>query len=381
MNSYDFLICGSGIAGASMAFELAPHARVLVAEREEAHGYHTTGRSAAMYIESYGGDAVRMLTAASRAFFDQPPGGFTEHPLLTPRGCLTIAGPRQSAALDAAVGTLAAGAGRFGEIPLEQAIAMVPSLRADAISRAIFEPDAADIDTNALHAGFLRLAKARGAQFRLDARVESARRVGSRWRVVLAGGEIVEAGVVIDAAGAWADELAALAGVRPLGLDAKRRTAILIEPPTGVEIAAWPTVMDAEEQFYFKPQSGLLLASPADETSTTPADVAPEELDIAICVDRLQGVLDIDIRRVARSWAGLRTFAPDRIPVFGYDPTAEGFFWFAGQGGYGMQTAPAAARLGAAMALREDLPAELADLGLEAPAVSPARFGAATLVR
>ncbi|HZK99041.1 MAG TPA: FAD-binding oxidoreductase [Caulobacteraceae bacterium] len=381
MNSYDFLICGSGIAGASMAFELAPHARVLVAEREEAHGYHTTGRSAAMYIESYGGDAVRMLTAASRAFFDQPPGGFTEHPLLTPRGCLTIAGPGQSAALDAAVGTLAAGAGRFGEIPLEQAIAMVPSLRADAISRAIFEPDAADIDTNALHAGFLRLAKARGAQFRLGARVESARRVGSRWRVVLAGGEIVEAGVVIDAAGAWADELAALAGVRPLGLDAKRRTAILIDPPTGVEIAAWPTVMDAEEQFYFKPQSGLLLASPADETSTTPADVAPEELDIAICVDRLQGVLDIDIRRVARSWAGLRTFAPDRIPVFGYDPAVEGFFWFAGQGGYGMQTAPAAARLGAAMALRQDLPAELADLGLEALAVSPARFGAATLVR
>ena len=375
MTAADFLVIGSGIAGASIACELAPHARVIVAEQEDSHGYHTSGRSAAMYIESYGAPAVRRLTAASRAFFDAPPAGFTDYPLLDPRGCLTIARADQGDNLDAVAAQITATGSAWREVSGASAREMVPALRSEATHRAIFEPDSADIDVNALHQGFLRLAKARGVEFRLDARVVALERASGGWQATLAGGEIIEASMVIDAAGAWADGVAALAGLMPLGLAPRRRTAILIDPPPGQDIAHWPTVLDVAEQFYFKPQSGLILASPGDETPSPAMDAAPEEIDIAVCVDRVQAAADIPVRRVARAWAGLRTFAPDSIPVIGYDPRTEGFFWFAGQGGYGMQTAPAAARLGAALALRRDVPAELSDRGINAEEFSPARFG------
>lgn len=377
MTAYDYLICGSGIAGASMAYELAPHGRVLVAEQEERHAYHTTGRSAAMYIESYGNAWVRMLTAASRAFFDSPVEGFADYPLLSPRGCLNIANEGQLAALDALAEEIGATRAEFREIGGDEARAMVPVLRQEAVARAVFEPNACDIDANGLHAGFLRMARARGAEFRLDARVERIDRVASGWRVGLAGGDTVEARIIVNAAGAWCDRVAALAGAAPLGLAPKRRTAILIDPPTDVLIAGWPTVIDVNEQFYFKPEAGRLLASPADETPSEPVDAAPEEFDVALCVDRIQTAAYLPVRRVVRAWAGLRTFAPDRTPVFGYDPTVPGFFWFGGQGGYGMQTAPAAARMGGALALGLGVPADLADRGLKATAFSPARFEAA----
>jgi len=377
MSPYDFLVCGSGIAGASIACELAPHGRVLVAEQEEAHGYHTTGRSAAMYIESYGAPPVRMLTAASRAFFDAPGDGFATYPLLTRRGCLTIAGPDQGPAVEATVASLAAAGVTFSEVSGSEARSLVPALRPEAVARAVFEPNGCDIDTNALHTGFLRQARARGAEFRLAARIERIELVGALWRVRLAGGEAVETRVIVNAAGAWCDQVAMMAGVRPLGLVPKRRTAILIDPPSGMPTAGWPTVMDVDERFYFKPESGRLLASPGDETPSTPLDAAADELDIALCVDRIQKVADIEVRRVVRSWAGLRTFAPDRTPVFGYDPRVEGFFWFGGQGGFGMQTSPAAARLGAALAVRRGVPPDLADRGVEAGAFSPSRFAAA----
>jgi D-arginine dehydrogenase len=370
--SCDFLICGAGIAGASLAFELAPHAAVIIAEQEDAPGYHTTGRSAAMYIESYGGGPVRALTAASRAFFDAPPAGFADYPLLTPRGCLTIANNDQRAALERTGRELTAGRTEFREVGGDEARAIVPALAPGVVASAILEPNAADIDTNALHAGFLKLARRRGAELRSGARVESIEGMAPNWRARLGGGEIIEAKVIVDAAGAWGDVVANLAGVRTVGLGPKRRTAILIEPPPGLETADWPVVIDAEERFYFKPQSGLLLASPADETASAPLDAAPEELDIAICVDRIQAVLDFQVRRVVRAWAGLRTFAPDRIPVIGYDPRVAGFFWLVGQGGFGMQTSPAAARLAAALALGHPVPADLAHLDLES--FSPARL-------
>jgi D-arginine dehydrogenase len=374
MTVCDFLVVGSGIAGASIASELAAHAAVIVAEQEDTHGYHTSGRSAAMYIESYGNEPVRRLTAASRAFFEQPPPGFTDYPLLDPRGCLTIARADQDEDLDALAAQIASTGGVFRELNGEAAQAMIPALKPEASHRALFEPDSADIDVNALHQGFLRTAKARGAAFRLNARAVHIERAAGVWRVTLAEGDTIEARVIVNAAGAWADEVAGLAGVRPIGLTPKRRTVILLDPPPGVAIGAWPTVLDVGEQFYFKPQSGLLLASPGDETPSPPVDAAPEELDIAICIDRIQAAADIPVRRVTRAWAGLRTFAPDSTPVIGFDLHTEGFFWCAGQGGYGMQTSPAAARLGAALALGLQIPEALTDRGVTAGDYSPERF-------
>ncbi|HXV00141.1 MAG TPA: FAD-binding oxidoreductase [Caulobacteraceae bacterium] len=375
MTACDFLVCGGGIAGASVAARLASHAKVIIAEQESVAGYHTTGRSAAMYILSYGDPAVRRLTAASRDFFDAPPAGFADYPLLSPRGCLTIARTEQLDELQALADSLTAFEASFSRLDGEGARALVPPLRADAVAAAVYESASFDIDVGALHQGFLRLAKARGAELVLDGGIVSLRaQSGGGWRATLANGETIEAGVVVNAAGAWADTLAGLAGLAPLGLTPKRRTAILLDPPPGVSIDAWPNVIDVAEQFYFKPQSGLILASPADETPSPPLDAAAEELDIAVCVDRIQAVADIPVRHIARAWAGLRTFAPDLTPVIGYDPRTEGFFWCAGQGGYGMQTSPAASELAAALALNQAIPPGLAAHDVAAADYSPARF-------
>jgi D-arginine dehydrogenase len=370
----DVLIIGSGMAGASLAAELAAHRSVVVAEREDAHGYHTTGRSAALWIASYGAAPVRALTAAGRGFFDGPPDGFAGYPLLSPRGCLHIARADQLEALTALAAELTASGVEVRSITGEAARVLVPVLKAEAVAAALIEPAAADIDVNALHTGYLRAAKAAGVEFHLSAGVVGLARGGDLWRATLANGTVIEAAVVVDAAGAWADVVAAMAGAAPLGLSPLRRTALLLDPPPGVETAQWPAVIDVDEQFYFKPEAGKLLASPADETPSEALDAAPDELDIAICVDRLQSAADIPVRRVARAWAGLRTFAPDRIPVFGFDPAVAGFFWFAGQGGYGIQTAPAAARLGAALVMGQSVPADIAALGVTAQTFSPRRF-------
>lgn len=372
--TYDYLICGSGIAGASLAYELAPHGKVLVVEAEDQHGYHTTGRSAAMYIESYGAAPLRRLTAASRGFFDAPPPGFSDYPLLTPRGCMNIATADQLAALSSFASDIAATGVEYQQIDGAAARARVPILHQDAVVAAVFEPHSCDIDANGLHAGYLKLAQAHGVEFKLSARLQHLEQVQSGWRVSLANGETVTARVLINAAGAWADQVALMAGAAPLDLAPKRRTAIILDAPPGLEIGDWPAVMDVDEQFYFKPEAGRILASPADETSSEALDAAPEELDIAICIDRIQTAADLPVRRVVRSWAGLRTFAPDRIPVFGYDADVANFFWYVGQGGYGMQIAPAAARLGAALVRGQGVPTDIADHGLAADVVSPTRI-------
>lgn len=374
MQGYDYLVLGSGIAGASIACELASRARVLIVEREASPGYHTTGRSAAMFVESYGNAWVRRLTGASRSFFDAPPAGFCDHALLTPRGCLTIASRDQRAALESLTTRVGSTGSEIFELSGQAARTMVPILRPDRVASAVFEPNSCDIDTHGLHAGYLRLARASGAVLRLNAGVERIERRGDRWRLWVAGGETVEARVIINAAGAWADQIAKLAGAAPLGLEPRRRTVLLLAPPAGVPIHHWPSVIDVDEQFYFKPESGWLLATPADETPSLPMDAAPEELDIALCIDRIQTATDLSVDHIQRAWAGLRTFAPDRTPVLGYDPELAGFFWFAGQGGYGLQTAPAAARLGAALALGQPIPADLSDSGLIAEPFSPSRW-------
>jgi D-arginine dehydrogenase len=375
MADCDFLVVGSGIAGASAAAMLSAEASVTLVERESAHGYHTTGRSAALYAASYGGAPVRALTRASRAFYDAPPEGFAAHPLLGPRGCLYIARSDQRAELEHIQGAAAASGVAIGEIGEAEALGLCPVLRPGYVAWAALEPEAMDIDVDALHQGFLRLFRVNGGVTRLGAEVIALERDGNGWTAQLAGGEAISARVVVDAAGAWADQVAAMAGVRPIGLTPLKRTAVLLDEPPGISARAWPAVIDAGEQFYFKPESGRILASLADEQPSEPCDAYPDDMDVAIAVDRVQQAADVPVRRIGRSWAGLRTFAPDRSLVIGYDAHAPGFFWLAGQGGYGVQTAPAAARLAAALALGRAPPSDLGALGLDVATVSPDRFG------
>jgi D-arginine dehydrogenase len=369
----DFIIVGAGMAGASLAYELACHGRVLLLEGEDRPGVHATGRSAALFAPTYGGPAIRAITRASRAFFDAPPEGFCERPLLEARGCLYSAREDQHAQLVRMAEAIQASGGHVSLVSGAEALAMVPLLREDYLVEAVFDPDAMDIDVDALHQGFLRGARMRGAVLMTESRLSAARWAAGSWSVPIAGG-VVTAPVLINAAGAWADQVAFACGARPLGLQALRRTALLVDPPAGVDIRLWPAVIDVDEQFYFKPDAGKLLLSPADETPDEPGDAQPDELDIAIGVDRVQQALDIEVQRVTHSWAGLRTFTPDRVPAVGFDPDVPGFFWCAGQGGYGIQTAPAMARVAAALVRHQTIPDDVAEEGLRIEEMAPERF-------
>ena len=336
----DFLVVGGGIAGASLACFLAPHARVVVLERESHPAYHSTGRSAALFSEAYGTRQVRALSCASRPFFDAPPQGFAAHPILTRRGVLTVASLDRLAALHAhlhEVLPLAPGLRLLGG---DEACAMFPVLRPEAAAAAVFEPDAFDVDVDALHQGFLRTMRAAGGELRTNAEVREIRRDAGRWRVGTSAGEF-EAPVLINAAGAWCDRIAALAGVAPIGLQPRRRAAFVFAPPDGVDTSRWPLLIDVDESFYVKPDAGQLLGSPANADPVEPQDVQPEELDIATGIYRIEQATTLTIRRPTRTWAGLRSFVPDGDLVGGFDPDAEGFFWVAAQGGYGIQTSAA----------------------------------------
>jgi D-arginine dehydrogenase len=367
----DILIIGGGIAGASAGAELARTHRVLVLEGEDAPGYHSTGRSAAVFSESYGNGAVRALTRASRHFFHQPPADFSAYPLLKRRSWLHVAAASQASVLEAFLATEDV-APRVRRVSPEEALAFSPLLLPEtAAAGGAYEQDAADIDVDALHQGYLRLLRQRGGTMITGAQVTALGRSGGQWLVQSTAGTF-RARVAVNAAGAWADRVAMLAGVAPMRLQACRRTAVLVEPAAREISDSWPLTVDIEEAYYFKPDAGLLFISPADETPVEPSDVQPEELDVAIAIDRVERATGLTIARVRRKWAGLRTFAPDRAPVIGFDAAAPGFFWLAGQGGYGIQTAPAAAALAAALVRDEPRPPELASF--DPAAVAPARF-------
>lgn len=371
--TFDFVIVGAGMAGASAAYFLADSASVLVLEMEDQPGYHTTGRSAALFSEAYGNGPIRALTSSGRGFLMNPPDGFTESALLSPRGALFVGRADQLAALDAAYTAGSEHVATMQRLSAAEVLDRVSVLREDYVAAGVLEADAMDMDVNALHQGFLRGARNRGAELRPRARVERLQRRGGVWRV-RAGGDEIGAGVVINAAGAWCDRIADLAGARRVGLMPKRRTAILFDGPEGRQFSNWPAFIDVDEAFYARPESGALMGSPADETPMEPCDVQPEEMDIAIAVDRLQKATTLDIRRINRSWAGLRSFVADKTPVVGFDPVAEGFFWLAGQGGYGIQTAPSMGRVSAALAMGEAVPADLHRFGVRPADLSPARF-------
>jgi D-arginine dehydrogenase len=373
MADIDFIVIGAGIAGASAAYELASFSSVLVLEQEDQPGYHSTGRSAALYAETYGNRAIRALTTAGKAFYRDPPPGFTQHPLLLPRGIMLIGREDQRPALDRAMEELEGLRGNIRRIDAAEANARSPVLRPGYVAGAIFDPDAMDIEVHALHSGYLRGMKERGGKLLTDAGVQALERKDRGWLVQSKAGEF-RGRVVVDAAGAWADEIAVMAGASPVGLVAKRRTAILFQPPKGRDPRGWHSVIDVDEQFYFRPDAGRIMASPADETPMPPCDVQPEELDIAILLDRLETATDMPVARIENRWAGLRTFAKDKTLVVGYDPKVEDFFWLGGQGGYGIQTAPGVSRLVAALARRLPVPSDIAELGVTTAALSPTRF-------
>lgn len=373
MAEFDFLIIGAGMAGASAGYALASQVRVLILEQEDQPGYHTTGRSAALYAETYGNATVRALTTGGKGFYLNPPPGFAAHPLLLPRGVVFIGRADQRASLDAFLEEVSGLRSNIRRIAAAEVEAQVPVFRPGYVADAVLDPDAMDIDVHGLHQGYLRGLKARGGRVVTDAQVRGLSRQAGLWQVESKAGRFA-ARVVVNAAGAWADEIGALAGAAPIGLVPKRRTAIRFRPPAGLDVARWPTIIDADEQFYFRPDAGQILASPADETPMPPCDVQPEDLDIAILVDRLEQVVTLPIPRIESRWAGLRSFVADKTPVVGYDDRIEDFFWLAGQGGYGIQTAPGIAALVAALARHEPVPPELAALGVAEAALSPIRL-------
>lgn len=373
MNHVDVLVIGAGIAGASVAAHLAETQRVVLLEREERAGYHSTGRSAALFTEIYGNTTIRALTRASREFLLDPPAGFAEGPLMRPRGCLYIASHSQLEAL-ATFAALPDVAPATRPLEIHEAHALCPILRDGYVAAALLEPDSSDIDVSALHQGYLRLFRRREGRLITNAEVAALERSAGHW-TVHAAQERFTAPILVNAAGAWADEIAALAGLERLGLQPRRRTAVLVDAPPGMDVSRWPFVNDVDEQFYFKPEAGALFLSPADETPVEPSDVQPDEWDVAAAVERVEAVTTLRIARLKARWAGLRTFAPDRTPVAGFSTEGSGFFWLAGQGGYGIQTAPALSRTAATLILGNPLPADLQGLQGALTALSPARFG------
>ncbi len=366
----DIAIVGAGMAGASLAAEIAGEADVLLLEAESQPGYHSTGRSAAFWSESYGGPLVQPLTSASGPFLADPPADFADRSFLTQRGCIHLADSEGLEALGE-VEREFAGTGVVIEAMDRGALAKaIPGLR-DGWDHGLSEPSCADIDVARLHAAYLKMARQRGTRLVTDARLERVERTAAGWLLETPAGAF-EAKILVDAAGAWADQVAVLAGIPPLGIRPYRRTIVQlrVSPPAPADL---PLVIDALGRFYFKPEAGgRVWLSPHDETPSDPCDCAPEEYDIALAIDRFEQAVDWRVERVEHSWAGLRSFAPDRLPVYGFAPGRSDFFWCAGQGGFGIQTAPAAAQLAAALLLGR-APGALA-AGIDPAPYAPGRF-------
>ena len=373
MECCDFLVVGAGMAGASAAYWLAERGRVVVLEREDMPGYHSTGRSAAMYMETYGGPLTKGLAVTGRSFLAAPPSGFADTPLLSPRGVLYVGRADQIDTLDRFYEENRRLVPSLARLDASQALGQPVPLREDYVTGAVLEPEAEEIDVAALHQGYLRGLRARGGALVTEAEVTALMRTRGLWRAETAAGAYA-APVMVNAAGAWCDAVAALAGVAPIGLQPKRRTAFIFDGPADNGVDDWPMVHDIDDAFYLKPDAGRVLGSPADETPSEPCDAYPEELDIAIGADRIMQATALEVRHIRNKWAGLRSFVRDRQPVAGLDVAAEGFFWLTGQGGAGIMTAPALGAATAAIATGEPLPDGLAARGLSAAELGPGRL-------
>jgi D-arginine dehydrogenase len=373
LGSFDVVIVGAGMAGASLAFELTPDLRVLLLETESQPGYHTTGRSAALFSEVYGNDVVRALSRASRTFFDSPGGGFADHPLLTPRGTLFFAAADRLEQLHVVHTEVVRRAPELRWMEGKALLEQLPALRREAAQAGLFEPDACDIDVHSLHQGYLRSARQRGATVICNAQLESAQYANSRWTLQTCAG-YCSANLLVNAAGAWADDVAVRCGVEPIGLTPLRRTALVFDDHQSWNCKHWPLAVEIGEQLYFKPDAGRFLASPADEIPSPACDAQPDEFDVAVLLDRLERLTLLRPKRITGRWAGLRTFASDRTPVAGFDTQIPNFFWLAGQGGYGIQTAPALAQLSASLIRGQTMPQGLASHGVRTQDLSAHRL-------
>jgi D-arginine dehydrogenase len=369
MTAFDVAIIGAGIAGASLAAEIAGERSVLMLEAESLPAYHSTGRSAAFWSETYGGPAIQPLTSASGAFLATPPVDFSDRPLMTPRGALHLGRDADSAAAGAMLAEFAASGVRLEQLGSDEVAAHIQGL-SQGWTQALWEPDCCDIDVAALHAGYLKIARQAGAQLVCNAPLKTASYSTGAW-TIQAGDQEFDARILVNAAGAWADEVATLCGAKTIGITPYRRTImqLAVDPPAPDNL---PLVVGLDGDFYFKPEAGgRIWLSPHDEIESPACDAAPEELDVALAIDRFQQVVNWEVTRLERKWAGLRSFAPDRLPVIGHDPEMPEFFWLAGQGGFGIQTAPAVAALAGSLLLdRPHLPQNV-----NPESYSPARFG------
>jgi D-arginine dehydrogenase len=362
----DIAIIGAGIAGAGLAADLAGEFDVVLVEQESRPGYHSTGRSAALFFQNYGNDVIRALTRASRPLFTNADPVLFPNPLLSQRGALMVADNDSLPALQAALSRSEG----LRELSLDEACAMVPLLKRERLVAAAYEADAQDIDVATLHQGFLRKAKSAGARLLSDSALLGARSRAGGWSIETKSAAI-EARIIVDAAGAWADRVAEACGIAPIGIQPMRRSMAVLPAPAGVDVSRWPLIDDAAERWYAKPDAGKLYVSPADEDPVEPHDAFVDDMVLAEGLDRFAQALDFPLTRVETSWAGLRSFAPDRTPVAGFDPTAGNFFWLAGQGGYGIQTAPALSRLAGQLIRRAAVADELQPI---VPKLSPGRF-------
>ncbi len=372
MQHCDVVVVGGGIAGVSVAYELAPDVSVVLLEREHSLATQSTGRSAAMFIDSYGGLEVRILAKAGRGFLLDPPDGW-DRPLLTDRGALFVGFAGQHGHVRSLYDEVLPVNDQVRLLDADECLALFPVLRPDREPVGLHDPDARDLDVHALHSGYVHGLRARGGRIVTGSGPVRPTRSGAAWVVSTASGDDVAADVVVDAAGAWADELAVAAGAEPVGVQPMARSIFVVARPDLPGADGWPLVQEVDQRYYLKPESDGLLCSPSNETPVPPGDPRPDELLVAGAIDAIADDTTLAVRHVRHSWAGLRVFAPDRAPVVGYDPTCDGLFWLAGQGGYGIQTAPAMARLAAALVRGQDVPADLATRGLTAAALSPAR--------
>jgi D-arginine dehydrogenase len=372
----DFLIIGGGVAGLSAASRLVGHGKVVVLEAEAALGYHSSGRSVSFSHYGIGNAAVRGLTAWSRPFFEAPPEGFSPVPLARTVPSLYFAEEETLPALTALEAEMARFTDRTRRIDPAAMAALCPALRTGAGGAVggVVDPTGLKLDADVLLQAYARAVRGGGGEVLIGRRIASIERNGERWRVRSEYGEHWTAPILIDAAGAWADRIAALAGVAPIGLEPKRRTIIVVDPPAGADVAGWPFTHSVAGDFYMLAEAGRLLVSPVDEVADDPCDAAPDDYDVALAADRLEHYTTVPVSRIAHRWAGLRSFVADRTPTAGFDPEAPGFFWLAGQGGYGLQTAPAMAAAVEALVTGGQWPEGLAELGVLPEQVRPERL-------
>lgn len=367
----DFVVVGGGIAGVAAAAHLAPHGSVTLLEMEQSLAYHTSGRSAAMLVENYGPAGARPLVKAARPFLENPPEGSVNSPLLSPRAVMWVAGPGEMPTLESTAAAAKADGARCQLLTADEVSRRVPVMRRGWLDGGLYEPSGADIDVAALHQAFVRIARSHGSRILTDSPVTAIEGSSGSW-IIRCENRKLRAGAVVNAAGAWGDRIAEMAGVAPIGLQPMRRTAFMV--PGSEESSDWPLVVDAHERFYFRPDGTQFLCSLAEETLSDPVDARPRMEDVALAIERINEATTLGIRTVNSQWTGLRTFSPDRDLVIGEDPTAPGFYWLVGQGGIGIQTAPAYGRLLACLIAGEPLPDHFTEVGVYPERTHPARL-------